>query len=558
MGYLLHILIVLGAEGLGELDITTGWNLPWAVLGLAAVPHTLSSLARMFQIRGAFGRAAFVTRVLRWSAPLLQLLLVCVFGWVQSAREWTSAGMGVFTWPEPGLFLALAPYLVFELLAIDAQARVHDTRAPQQRALRSFQLRMFLSALLPIGLYFGLSGIVATNDALRVHVEQVALFNGLFMVVLLVLLALALPILMRNTWETVPIPDSPQRSVLERVAQRASFNARDLLIWRTGNLMANAAIVGVSGRSRVVLFSDSLLSVLSLRELASVFGHEMGHAMRHHVWIFIAWAMAFFLAADQAAQALAQESAWWVSAAVLGTLGMWALSFGWMSRRFELEADLFSLQLLDDPEGLISALERVGPRDREANGWRHFSTRRRVDFIVRAAGDPDWARRFRARLRRLAIAGIVAAAVAATFTVQGLISSFAEDRVWADLSLGRFEEASASAERVHAGRPDALDEEILGLARLAGRFVSIEGAGEPQIEDLERAVVGALKGGNLERALGYSKLAILRGARELHPLSRTLVALMANDSPAARENYEGVEAHWRVALAPWASTLVGP
>ena len=187
-------------------------------------------------------------------------------------------------------------------------------------------------------------------------------------------------------------------------------------MWRTGNLMANAAIVGVSARSRVVMFSDSLLSILSLRELASVFAHEMGHAVRHHVWIFIAWAMAFFLAADQWTHLLADAGELWTSLALLGTVGLWALSFGWMSRRFELEADLFSLELLGDLEGLVSALERVGPRERDASGWRHFSTAKRVDFLLRAAQDPAWARRFRSRLRGITVAGFLAAGVAVWFS----------------------------------------------------------------------------------------------------------------------------------------------
>ncbi|MFT5292607.1 MAG: Zn-dependent protease with chaperone function, partial [Planctomycetota bacterium] len=370
---------------------------------------------------------------------------------------------------------------------------------------------------------------------------------------------LVLPILMRNTWETLPIPPSPQRSVLERVAERASFRARELLIWRTGNLMANAAIVGVSARSRVVLFSDSLLSVLSLRELASVFGHEMGHALRHHVWIFVAWALAFFLGADQLTQAMALADAnpWFTSAALLATLATWALTFGWMSRRFELEADLFSLQLLNDPEGLISALERVGPRERDSSGWRHFSTRRRVDFIIQAAGDPEWAGRFRKRLRVIAITGFVAATIAGGFSIRGLFATLPEDRIWADLSLGHYEVAAARAEREHSSQEDGLDEELLDLARLAKRFASDAQvtATELQVADLEEALARALKGGNLQLALGYSKLAILRGARELHPLSRTLVALMAHDSPAAQENFQGVEAPWRAALTPWASAL---
>ena len=62
--------------------------------------------------------------------------------------------------------------------------------------------------------------------------------------------------------------------------------------------MANAAIVGFLPGHRTVLFSDSLLAGLPPRELAAVFAHEIGHARRHHVLVFGAWTLVFFLAGD--------------------------------------------------------------------------------------------------------------------------------------------------------------------------------------------------------------------------------------------------------------------
>src|SRR6185436_1238857 len=75
-------------------------------------------------------------------------------------------------------------------------------------------------------------------------------------------------------------------------------------------------------------------------------------------------------------------------AILLAVLGAWYLSFGWLSRRFELEADLFSLDLIGDAEGLIGALEQVGgAHARSLSSWRHFSTAQRVDFLRATALD---------------------------------------------------------------------------------------------------------------------------------------------------------------------------
>ena len=562
MGYLFHILIALGAEALGELGYTTGWDLPWGLLILLPVPHLLASFARRCLHAGRFARALSIARLVQLSPPVLQLVLVCVFGWVQSTSRWTEQQPGALAWPSPGLFVALAPFVVFTLIAIDAESRIQAAGVRDQKRVRAFQVRMFLSALLPLGLYFGLAGIVAASDFLRVHVEHVALYNAVFMVVLLCLLALAMPTLMRNTWETLPIPEGPQRSLLEEVAERARFRARELLVWRTGNLMTNAAIVGVWPSSRVVLFSDALLSILSLRELAAVFAHEMGHAIRRHVWIFIAWALGFFMAADLAAQAVADFGTTWSSLTLVFVLGAWAISFGWMSRRFELEADLFSLELLDDPKSLILALERVGGRNRDKGGWRHFSTRRRVDFLLKASGDRAWARRFRARLRVLALLGAAFAAAMAGLQLKSLVASYSSDRVWAELSLGEY---SAAVERALHDPP--ADEDLRALVGFA-KDLTVDPSPKADVEapdsgarvrrgpersvvELEQLLERALAAGELARAKLLGELLVLRGKDELRPLVGTLVALGQDDRAAAAEQLGDCDAHWRAALTPW-------
>src|SRR5262249_6269763 len=159
-------------------------------------------------------------------------------------------------------------------------------------------------------------------------------------------------------------------------------------------------ILGVGPRHRVVLFSDLLLAQLGPRELAAVFAHEIGHAFRRHVRIFVTWAAGFFMAADLVARHLFADSPWVSGGFVVGAMLAWYWAFGFLSRRFELEADLFSLDLLGDPGALIAALERVGGAFRDVASWRHFSTAARVRFIERAATDPAVGDRLRRELRR--------------------------------------------------------------------------------------------------------------------------------------------------------------
>ncbi len=479
MGYLLHILLAIGAEATAEAGFGWGDVSPLWGLVLLPLPQLLAWLARYSGERGRFRAARLSSRLLSLSAPLGFACLALGTAWLPAVREWSGARLTATTWPEWALFVVFAPYLVLQVLAIRAEVGVHAPRGPLRRRLLAFQLRMFGSALVPLGIYVGVSAALGLVPGWTEKIQHIGLLHASFVTGVLGLLALALPVLLTNTWDTIPLPSGPQRSLLEAVARRADFHPRELRVWRTGHLLANAAIVGVGGRRRVVLFSDSLLAALSPRELAAVYAHEIGHAKLRHVTVFLAWALGAFFAADLATGWLAPESEWLAALILVATLGLWALGFGWLSRRCELEADLFSLQLLGDPSAMVRALERVGGRLRDVAGWRHFSTGARVAFLERAWIDPAFARRFRRRLRLAAAAGALFFLLTAGGEVWTLVQAYPLDRVRAELALGRWDRALECARDVEGIDPDLLaalhagaarqgDRESLGAEELAG------------------------------------------------------------------------------------------
>src|SRR5260221_1498545 len=245
MGYLLHLLVALLGQALAEGGCSTGWRLPWALLPLVFVPYALSASAQRLFLRGRFRTSALVLRVLSGVAPLLHLLAVCAFGWMETLRAWLGEEIAVSAWPRIGLLLALSPFLIYELAAIDARARVATKSGTERRAWRVFQTRMLLSGLVPLAGYVLISAAVGKSDGLRIEIEEVSLFAAAFAGVLLVVLALLLPTLLRNVWDTSPFPPGPVRDQLQAVADRARFKSRALLAWNTGDMMANAAIIGV-------------------------------------------------------------------------------------------------------------------------------------------------------------------------------------------------------------------------------------------------------------------------------------------------------------------------
>ena len=516
MGYLLHLLVALLAQGLAETGWTTGVDAPWLVLLALPVPHLLGALGHRLFLRGRFRASAVALRLLSAAAPVLHLLAVCAFGWLDSLRRWFGEGFSLGGWPRAGLLLALAPFVAYELAAIDARARISSPPGRERGAWRAFHARMLFSGLVPLAGYVLVSTLAGANDRIRVEIEEVSLFSAAFALTLLFALAFFLPSLLRNVWNTAPFPPGERRDVLERVAALAGFRARALLAWNTGDLMANAAIVGVGPRTRIVLFSDSLLAQLDSEELAAVFAHEIGHAARRHVLIFVAWAGAFFLIADLAANRLFASEGWIGGGVVLCAVIAWLLGFGFASRRFELEADLYCLDLLGDSSALVRALEKVGGRFRDVASWRHFSTAERVRFLERAATDPDVGNGLRRSLRRWSRLGMMLLAAAAILQGWALTRAFPTERLRADLRLGAYASAIERARR-HPGR----DRE---LARLAARAATLA-PDHTSLGDLEQRARAAMIAGEPEPALEWLDLGELRGAFELGEVASALRAL---------------------------------
>jgi len=393
--------------------------------------------------------------------------------------------------------------------------------------------------------YGAISIVVGWFPDLRTRIEVVTAYNALFAGVMLVVLALCLPFLLRNTWDTEPIPPGPQRELLETVARVAGFDARELLVWRTGGTMSNAAIVGLSRRTRVVLFSDLLLAQLDARELAAVFAHEMGHAVRRHVLVFLALAGGFFLTLDWAANQALESSVWLAGGMTLAALAFGYFAFGWLSRRFELEADLYSLALLRDPQALVDALEKVGGHFRDLASWRHFSTARRVEFLLRAARDAEVGKRLLRLVRAVTIAAFLLFAVGLALQAWTAWRRAPSELVRADLCLGAYANAVGRAERIAELEPD--------LARLVARAKELGGNADVRVsaEELERRARVALVERDAAAAYEWLVLGELRGRTELGVVAEALRALRADPRAPVREAMgERLWGVWGEAIAP--------
>lgn len=530
MGPLFSVLAALVALTLAQSGVSLGEPRPEALLLGLALPQVVGRLAERASLRGQAQRAQRLERILAGSGWVSYALLVLVADWLGTVRSWTGLPVDLDAWPNAGLVLAMAPCVLFELSVIVASARVHGGTAAMRRDLRRLQLRMFLACCAPIALFVLVSILVGQSQWLRTEVQYVGLASFLFTVAMVAGFTVLLPRLLTWSWDTQPFPAGPRREALDLVAARAGFVPGRLLVWRTGDLLANAAIVGFRERGRAVLFSDHLLSLLNTRELGAVYAHEIGHARCRHVGAFIAWLCAVLFLGEVLFRELLDGQTVWLQAGVgLLILGLWYVGFGWLSRRSELEADLFSVEVQGDLPALVSALERVGGRLRDVGSWRHFSAARRVAFLERALADEGFRDAFKRRLRRLRAAGYALAVVGLIAQVSTLMADLPRDRTVVRLARGEY----AAAEAALGGLAGVDAEDVGPLVRLAGTLPG------PSPDAASRALDAALSERRLEDSLLFARVADLRGVSDAGLVVDALELAVAGDLGGALEAVDG-------------------
>jgi len=186
---------------------------------------------------------------------------------------------------------------------------------------------------------------------------------------------------------------------------------REILVWRSGGVLANAGAMGILPQFRYLLISDAVLERMSPLEIRAVFAHEMGHIRGRHIPFMCLFAISTILLSMSVGitfalffpDTLPEESALIASLTIM--ILLWAFAFGHISRRFERHSDVFGAwaagtrcpDMNEDriirPEGAETfsrALEDVT----ELNGmslyhrnWRHGRTSERIRYIREMANN---------------------------------------------------------------------------------------------------------------------------------------------------------------------------
>jgi Zn-dependent protease with chaperone function len=363
---------------------------PWAVLGSLLLYAALSwaVLAR------PPARPPLARFVLRIVALVLYWELIHIFHlplWI-----WQ---LGVEDDPLISTLLILLPLiLLYGVLAL-----IHARTDPHSGGIR-LAFRGFLGmSFLPILLLLGLEEAFERLEPLR-RMAFVYPASGWGVALIgLGLLMSVLPPLLRVILAARPLERGPLRDRLEQMCAVAGFRPTELLVVPTGrSRMANAFVVGLSARWRYVFFTDAILEGMTSDELECVLLHEVTHSQKRHIPFYMVCALSFSLISALGGETLdlALSPALMVSLTLTWMILYWGIAFGYVSRRFETEADLVAARLAPAlPDGrppygaarrMAAALERVAQLNHVppwAWSWRHFTIEKRVDILLRAELD---------------------------------------------------------------------------------------------------------------------------------------------------------------------------
>ncbi|MCC6679399.1 MAG: M48 family metalloprotease [Phycisphaeraceae bacterium] len=213
------------------------------------------------------------------------------------------------------------------------------------------------------------------------------------------------PLMIRYTFDTVPLPAGEIRDHLAYLCKLHRVRVRGLLLWRTFGGVINAAVMGVIAPLRYVMISDGLLDHMPKAHVEAVMCHELAHVRKHHMF----WLLAFAVSIASALDALlsvgwgtqSSVSISLVAALLLAALA-WVIAFGWASRRIERQADAYAvahlarektLEVIDETSaevmihalGHVAHLNHINPT---ARSWRHGSIRSRQLALRRLIHQP--------------------------------------------------------------------------------------------------------------------------------------------------------------------------
>ena len=179
-------------------------------------------------------------------------------------------------------------------------------------------------------------------------------------------------------YKCIPLDNKEVKESLEALAEGTGISIQGVysINLSKNTKKANAALAGM-GSTRRVLLGDTLLDSYSPAEIKSVFAHELGHQVYHHIWKMLAigtisgsLGFAFcHLVLSNITVILGYQNIYDIAAFPAVCMSLAVSGFmllpiqNAISRRFERACDSYAIEKTDDPKAFISTMEKLAEQN---------------------------------------------------------------------------------------------------------------------------------------------------------------------------------------------------
>jgi STE24 endopeptidase len=289
-----------------------------------------------------------------------------------------------------GMVVIVLYYSLYSLpwLRLDRIAKRAQGSSVRKTQLK-LTLRGALAGFLPLMLWIGVITPFVSQFIAR---GEVASFAPVLAGFLLVVHSLSpLQIQLANPTTRLPA-EHPVAAMARELCAQAGVGIDQVRVLKLGETrVANALVAGLWPKLRRIYITDHMLETFSVAEIRAILAHEVGHIRHRHLWWYLGFALGGVFVIPRLVEGLGQidllgDSLWTVVIA----LGLyWGVMFKFLSRRFERQADRFTVAATGDVATFQTALERLA----EMNGmvkryskWDIFQTHPPIAERVRALG----------------------------------------------------------------------------------------------------------------------------------------------------------------------------
>lgn len=307
------------------------------------------------------------------------------------------------------LLLYLGGLGVYYCLSYAKPYTYQSTESRPRYAVR--QLRFLIPFAVPFILLTVVLDIVSVLLGYANYGTVAETISDILSIVLVLLFLVFLPYFIQIIWKCKPLPEGRLKAGLDAICKRAGFRHAGMKTWSIMHDQLTAGIIGIIPRVRYIMFTDRILRELPQESIEAILAHEIGHSAHRHLLIYpfilsgmiVFTGLFFYFFSEPLTNLLELQNAshpsiWWdffnplLVFSIYGLMiyAYFRLVFGYFSRLFERQADLYIFSLGIPASHMIHALKAVAETSGgyDTPNWHHYSIKQRVEFLEACEKDP--------------------------------------------------------------------------------------------------------------------------------------------------------------------------